>query len=77
MELPPPPIAAYSGTHLVLDINAFPEVFESSTPVSATANASAAQTDVDVDELAGESSDDDDDMEDVVVPLQGHGALRT
>lgn len=77
VELPPPPIAAYSGAHLVLDINAFPEVFESSTPVSATANASAAQTDVDVDELAGESSDDDDDMEDVVVPLQGHGALRT
>ncbi|KAM5533617.1 hypothetical protein V8D89_012730 [Ganoderma adspersum] len=75
VELPPPPIAAYAGTHLVLDINAFPEVFESSTPVSATANASAAQTDV--DELAGESSDDDDDMEDVVVPLQGHGALRT
>ncbi len=71
VELPPPPIAAYSGTHLVLDINAFPEVFESITP----ANASAAQTDV--DELAGESSDDDDDMEEVVVPLQGHDALRT
>ena len=77
VELPPPPIAAYSGTHLVLDINAFPEVFESSTPTTAAGNASAAQTDVDVDELAGESSEDDDDMEDVVVPLQGYDALRT
>ncbi|PIL22393.1 transcription factor [Ganoderma sinense ZZ0214-1] len=71
VELPPPPIAAFSGAHLVLDINAFPEVFEPSTPV----NASAAQTDV--DELAGESSEDDDDMEDVIVPLQGHNALWT
>ncbi|KAI0755118.1 hypothetical protein C8Q80DRAFT_411529 [Daedaleopsis nitida] len=74
---PPPPIAAYSGAHLVLDINAFPEVFR---PLSAPATglASGAQTEVE----GGEDSDDDDDddMEDVVVPLApavGQGALRT
>ncbi|KAI0631982.1 hypothetical protein C8Q77DRAFT_1123138 [Trametes polyzona] len=83
-ELPPPPIAAYSGgSHFVLDINAFPEVFgsaaasgPSSTSPSgaggeAEAEAPASGTQTEVDELADDDSDDDD-MEDVVVPLHPH-----
>ncbi|TBU31829.1 hypothetical protein BD311DRAFT_656062 [Dichomitus squalens] len=72
VNLPPPPIAVYSGTHLSFDVNAFPEAFPSTAPTPA--NASGAQTDV--SELGGEDSDDDD-MEDVVVPLHGHDVLRT
>ncbi|OSD07363.1 hypothetical protein PYCCODRAFT_1473934 [Trametes coccinea BRFM310] len=78
-DLPPPPIAAYSGgTHILLDINAFPEVFASTSATSATtggagagtgeASAPASGHQTEVDELADDDSDDDD-MEDVVVPL--------
>ena len=44
MDFHPPPIAAYSGAHLVLDVNAFPEVFAPSAP--APGLASGAQTEV-------------------------------
>ena len=76
VELPPPPIAAYSGAHLVLDVNAFPEVFLPPPP----GMGSGAQTEVDE---GGEDSDEDEDMEDVVVPVPMHhapaaqSALRT
>ncbi|RPD62242.1 hypothetical protein L226DRAFT_611154 [Lentinus tigrinus ALCF2SS1-7] len=91
VEQHPPPIAAFSGAHLVLDVNAFPEEF---LPPSVPAPGSGAQTDVemdadadadgdvDVDAEGEEVSDEDEDMEDVVVPLHpsmhaGHDALRT
>ncbi|OJT15150.1 hypothetical protein TRAPUB_8254 [Trametes pubescens] len=82
IDQPPPPMAAYAGgPHLVLDVNAFPELFASIAASSASAAAAAAvpvpagpsalgsghQTEV--DELADEDSDEDEDMEDVVVPL--------
>ncbi|KAH9847901.1 hypothetical protein C2E23DRAFT_862969 [Lenzites betulinus] len=82
---PPPPIAAFlGGSHIVLDINAFPEVFSSAnlanlgssgTPAAAASAEAAAPTSghqTEGEELADEESDEDDDMEDVVVPLHPH-----
>ncbi|KAI0648170.1 hypothetical protein C8Q79DRAFT_558509 [Trametes meyenii] len=90
---PPPPISAFAGTHIVLDVNAFPEVFipvkstlgSAPTPGVPTANteppAPASGHQTEVDELPDDDSDSDDDMEDVVVPLHPHppaqGAVRT
>ncbi|KAI0685792.1 hypothetical protein C8T65DRAFT_712525 [Cerioporus squamosus] len=77
VEQPPPPIAAFSGAHLVLDVNAFPEVF---LPPSGPAPGLASGAQTEVDGEGDEESDEDEDMEDVVVPLhvpQGHDALRT
>ncbi|KAI0713996.1 hypothetical protein C8T65DRAFT_573906 [Cerioporus squamosus] len=77
VDQPPPPIAAFSGAHLVLDVNAFPEVF---LPPSGPAPGLASGAQTEMDGEGEEESDEDEDMEDVVVPLhvpQGHDALRT
>ncbi|KAH9931647.1 uncharacterized protein BXZ73DRAFT_90081 [Epithele typhae] len=69
----PPPIAAYPGTHIMLDINAFPEIFPPSAPLHGTPNGAQAEAEADGE---GES-DEDEDMEDVVVPPLAADALRT
>ncbi|KAI0670899.1 hypothetical protein C8Q78DRAFT_1069623 [Trametes maxima] len=88
---PPPPISAFAGTHIVLDVNAFPEVFlpSKSRPAPAPADAGASTEPLapasghqtEVEKLPDDDSDDDDDMEDVVVPLHPHpptqDAVRT